>query len=323
MHSHIFVAPALTPAAAEKGTSKKSRKKAQQQQHQMQQQHQQQFAPFSSFEAPEPEPARALAATAPVFTPSTPMSQPPPAAHAFPPLPNRAASPAPVAVLASVDDFFTDDAAFADPSQVLIDPAARPGPSYSLVAQAGVVPAAAEEGDAVASSAGEPLCPFFYDSGTCPYETCPFVHGEQCAACMCFCITPLSRADHEAECFAGIDANAHLDRLREESRDQECGICFDNVAHKTDHRHVPPPRRRHAHTGRFGILSHCSHVFCLACIRNWRHQGSQALHTTKKCPLCQVESHFIIPSTCAPRFVQTRVTPPAACGCLPGPTSRR
>ena len=43
------------------------------------------------------------------------------------------------------------------------------------------------------------------------------------------------------------------------SADKTCGICMEVVVEK-----LPPNERR------FGILSNCSHVFCLSCIRKWR-----------------------------------------------------
>ena len=44
-----------------------------------------------------------------------------------------------------------------------------------------------------------------------------------------------------------------------QSRDKVCGICMDNVYDK-----------KPVSEARFGILSECNHVFCLACIRKWR-----------------------------------------------------
>lgn len=63
---------------------------------------------------------------------------------------------------------------------------------------------------------------------------------------------------------------------------------------------------------RFGLLSHCSHIFCLECIREWRgaddkfvsvhnsaqlqHQHQQARSLVRTCPVCRVQSFFVIPS---------------------------
>ena len=46
------------------------------------------------------------------------------------------------------------------------------------------------------------------------------------------------------------------------SSDKVCGVCMETVWEKQ------PPNRQ-----RFGILSDCTHVFCLECIRKWRSEG--------------------------------------------------
>ncbi|OAX39810.1 hypothetical protein K503DRAFT_688875 [Rhizopogon vinicolor AM-OR11-026] len=52
----------------------------------------------------------------------------------------------------------------------------------------------------------------------------------------------------------------------------------------------------------YGLLSGCSHVFCLQCIRQWREpQGKSSDMVTsgilKRCPMCRIQSRFISPST--------------------------
>jgi len=63
----------------------------------------------------------------------------------------------------------------------------------------------------------------------------------------------------------------------------ECNICYDRVLGQGK---------------RFGILSHCNHAFCLDCIRKWR--GRYMKNVDKElfrlCPICRIESYFIIPS---------------------------
>eukprot|EP00612_Vaucheria_litorea_P002102 CAMPEP_0171456506 /NCGR_PEP_ID=MMETSP0945-20130129/2962_1 /TAXON_ID=109269 /ORGANISM="Vaucheria litorea, Strain CCMP2940" /LENGTH=387 /DNA_ID=CAMNT_0011981937 /DNA_START=63 /DNA_END=1223 /DNA_ORIENTATION=- len=60
----------------------------------------------------------------------------------------------------------------------------------------------------------------------------------------------------------------------------ECGICYEEI------------------TGLFGILTNCSHPFCLNCIRNWRHTGleNQKAESVRMCPICREISYFIVPS---------------------------
>lgn len=51
----------------------------------------------------------------------------------------------------------------------------------------------------------------------------------------------------------------------------------------------------------YGLLSACSHPFCLSCIRSWRQPASKDTPTalsgaTKACPACRAPSKFITPS---------------------------
>ncbi|KAF8638934.1 hypothetical protein AX16_010409 [Volvariella volvacea WC 439] len=52
----------------------------------------------------------------------------------------------------------------------------------------------------------------------------------------------------------------------------------------------------------YGLLSGCSHVFCLQCIRQWREQTGKPVDVidsgnTKKCPMCRERTRFITPSS--------------------------
>jgi len=48
---------------------------------------------------------------------------------------------------------------------------------------------------------------------------------------------------------------------------------------------------------KFGLLSHCDHVFCLECIRTWRDKKKESTSShSHTCPICRVKSHFVIPS---------------------------
>jgi E3 ubiquitin-protein ligase makorin len=50
--------------------------------------------------------------------------------------------------------------------------------------------------------------------------------------------------------------------------------------------------------GKFGLLEHCSHIFCLECIRLWRSQREQQDRTNlRKCPVCRVDSFLILPAS--------------------------
>ncbi|KAI6044285.1 hypothetical protein EDC04DRAFT_423974 [Pisolithus marmoratus] len=52
----------------------------------------------------------------------------------------------------------------------------------------------------------------------------------------------------------------------------------------------------------YGLMTDCSHVFCLQCIRQWRDKDGKSSDMVstgaiKCCPLCRGPSHFITPST--------------------------
>ncbi|WAR26901.1 LOW QUALITY PROTEIN: MKRN1-like protein [Mya arenaria] len=69
------------------------------------------------------------------------------------------------------------------------------------------------------------------------------------------------------------------------SKDKQCGVCMDTVLKKQ-----PTAEQR------FGILSDCSHCFCLACIRKWRASKQFDIKTIRSCPECRVQSDFVTPS---------------------------
>jgi len=52
----------------------------------------------------------------------------------------------------------------------------------------------------------------------------------------------------------------------------------------------------------YGLLTDCSHVFCLPCLKSWRdpHQISLDIVDSgvhKQCPMCRIVSRYIIPSS--------------------------
>lgn len=69
---------------------------------------------------------------------------------------------------------------------------------------------------------------------------------------------------------------------REISSDIECAICYETVLTSSK--------------SRFGLLTGCSHPFCLSCIREWRGRIDLPKHTVRSCPICRQPSHFVIPS---------------------------
>ncbi|KZV66129.1 hypothetical protein PENSPDRAFT_585751 [Peniophora sp. CONT] len=54
----------------------------------------------------------------------------------------------------------------------------------------------------------------------------------------------------------------------------------------------------------FGLLSHCTHAFCLECVKQWRDQKNnqddpdgEAHRANKRCPYCRALSTHVIPSS--------------------------
>ncbi|GJJ11358.1 hypothetical protein Clacol_005590 [Clathrus columnatus] len=69
-----------------------------------------------------------------------------------------------------------------------------------------------------------------------------------------------------------------------EDEDLACGICFEEKP------------------AIYGLLSGCSHAFCLACIRRWRDPEGKGVDLTesgmhKTCPMCRTKSKFVVPSS--------------------------
>jgi len=69
----------------------------------------------------------------------------------------------------------------------------------------------------------------------------------------------------------------------EEPEELVCSICFDEPT-------------------QFGLLTGCSHVFCLKCIKDWRNSKGKDTdvvisNTNKTCPVCRAPSKFITPSS--------------------------
>eukprot|EP01029_Cantina_marsupialis_P022003 TRINITY_DN534612_c0_g1_i1.p1 TRINITY_DN534612_c0_g1~~TRINITY_DN534612_c0_g1_i1.p1 ORF type:complete len:409 (-),score=104.70 TRINITY_DN534612_c0_g1_i1:103-1305(-) len=87
---------------------------------------------------------------------------------------------------------------------------------------------------------------------------------------------------HEATLQHSADEIAKKSEEFKESKDAECGICFENPLEKGE---------------KFGLLSGCDHCFCLNCIRRWRNDNDQTKDTMnmRVCPLCRNLSHFIVP----------------------------
>ncbi|KAF1319638.1 E3 ubiquitin-protein ligase makorin-1, partial [Globisporangium splendens] len=144
-------------------------------------------------------------------------------------------------------------------------PPARNKPSYSEVAKknAPIV----DDGfffDEDFEPAAKPKTCTFFLQGLCRYgDSCFYMHA--------------LNEDVETE-----QDMVEMGRELQESMDLECNICYDNILQKEE---------------RFGLLSGCNHAFCLTCVRNWRGNTDQPKQMVRQCPVCRVETHFIIPSS--------------------------
>ncbi|XP_030917291.1 E3 ubiquitin-protein ligase makorin-1 isoform X3 [Geospiza fortis] len=106
------------------------------------------------------------------------------------------------------------------------------------------------------------LCPYAA-LGECRYgENCVYIHGDVCDMCGLQVLHPIDaaqRSQHIKSCIEAHEKDMELSFAVQRSKDMVCGICMEVVYEKAN-----PSERR------FGILSNCSHTYCLKCIRKWR-----------------------------------------------------
>nr|XP_013803369.1 PREDICTED: E3 ubiquitin-protein ligase makorin-1 isoform X2 [Apteryx mantelli mantelli] len=106
------------------------------------------------------------------------------------------------------------------------------------------------------------LCPYAA-VGECRYgENCVYIHGDVCDMCALQVLHPVDaaqRSQHIKSCIEAHEKDMELSFAVQRSKDMVCGICMEVVYEKAN-----PSERR------FGILSNCSHTYCLKCIRKWR-----------------------------------------------------
>ncbi|XP_031977020.1 probable E3 ubiquitin-protein ligase makorin-2 isoform X2 [Corvus moneduloides] len=145
-----------------------------------------------------------------------------------------------------------------------------------------------EPGAGGCPGAGEQLCPYAA-AGTCHFgERCLYLHGELCEICGLQVLHPFDqeqRKAHEMMCMATFEHDMERAFAFQASQDKVCSICMEVVYEK------PSASER-----RFGILSNCTHTYCLSCIRQWRCAKQFDNPIIKSCPECRVISEFVIPS---------------------------
>ncbi|XP_025060309.1 probable E3 ubiquitin-protein ligase makorin-2, partial [Alligator sinensis] len=138
------------------------------------------------------------------------------------------------------------------------------------------------------SADGQQLCPYAA-AGACQFgDQCPYLHGEVCEICGLQVLHPFDqeqRKAHETMCMAAFEHEMEKAFAFQASQDKVCSICMEVIYEK------PSASER-----RFGILSNCSHTYCLSCIRQWRCAKQFENPIIKSCPECRVISEFVIPS---------------------------
>uniref|UniRef100_A0A8D2PWJ1 E3 ubiquitin-protein ligase makorin-2 n=1 Tax=Zosterops lateralis melanops TaxID=1220523 RepID=A0A8D2PWJ1_ZOSLA len=144
------------------------------------------------------------------------------------------------------------------------------------------------EGAGGCPGAVDQLCPYAA-AGTCHFgECCLYLHGDLCEICGLQVLHPFDqeqRKAHEMMCMATFEHDMERAFAIQASQDKVCSICMEVVYEK------PSASER-----RFGILSNCTHTYCLSCIRQWRCAKQFENPIIKSCPECRVISEFVIPS---------------------------
>jgi len=116
-------------------------------------------------------------------------------------------------------------------------------------------------------------------------NTCKFLHGDtthtpydQAKTCRFYAAGFCKRG---AQCWFSHAKGKEKEVIAEE--DDLCSICFDKPI-------------------TYGLLTGCSHIFCITCIKQWRDPVNKSVDVvesgnTKRCPMCRTPAKFIIPSS--------------------------
>ncbi|KAG8980077.1 hypothetical protein FRB94_010864 [Tulasnella sp. JGI-2019a] len=134
-------------------------------------------------------------------------------------------------------------------------------------------------------------CRFLHGSTTSPHEeskTCIYFAKGYCSRNESCWFKHVSPTDGQPQASSSSTTTPPPDMPiapSSNSKEEEitCGICFEKPE-------------------MFGLLSGCSHSFCLKCLRDWRGSskkdpGLVQSNVIKTCPLCRAESNFITPAS--------------------------
>ncbi|PIK57192.1 putative E3 ubiquitin-protein ligase makorin-1 [Apostichopus japonicus] len=160
--------------------------------------------------------------------------------------------------------------------------------SYSSAAKKSNPNAPEEETPNGTISSKDILCPFAI-KGTCRYgDNCCYTHGKVCEFCNMACLHPFEseqNQQHKEECIKNHEVSMKESFDLQRSEAVSCSICMEIVLEKTNHKDQ-----------KFGILTNCTHAFCLECIRKWRSSKECEKKVVRACPVCRVPSNFVCPS---------------------------
>ena len=129
----------------------------------------------------------------------------------------------------------------------------------------------------------------FYQKGNCRYgEFCKFSHQDHE-------FTNYNQENHVTSHQDGVlSTKDYTKAVGDRSSVFTCGICFEDITRSGK---------------RFGLLSNCSHCFCIDCLRTWRKTNhanntnnvvsnfiNQHQENARTCPQCRQTSDFVVPS---------------------------
>ncbi|KAF7356743.1 hypothetical protein MVEN_01009300 [Mycena venus] len=131
------------------------------------------------------------------------------------------------------------------------------------------------------------ICKYYTtDRGCFAGSNCKFLHGpaathtpyDQAKTCRFYAAGFCKRG---AQCWFPHTKGKEKEVIEDE--DDLCSICFDKPV-------------------TYGLLTGCSHIFCITCIKQWRDPQNKSVDVVdsgniKRCPMCRQPAKFIIPSS--------------------------
>jgi E3 ubiquitin-protein ligase makorin len=111
------------------------------------------------------------------------------------------------------------------------------------------------------------------------------------------CPPSVDDASVSVEALAGLS----IKDVDHDSNEMFCGICLEPLGQmRNDQGEIKHIRKK------FGLLSSCDHMFCIHCLRTWRHQQKKNASNNassdrtsirvRACPACRQASDFVVPS---------------------------